>query len=506
MASPNVFPVVYGGEEETSLRYLHGQLIPQTTLGVVLQAYRNDPEVGIIATGPLNDGKMDSTGGGMYVDRDHLEIATPEYRRIRELRTRLQANEFIITGAVASYMRKTSSVKGVGINRRVIDNAGNTFGVHDNFGLVYNGEIDEFKQRHGPFMTAHFLTRSFVSGAGLVTDRRLYFAQKVTSLTVKPDTYGYISSLYRMVYDEGGARFESRSNDLNILAAAVETRLGSTAIALALTRTPQLARRFNWILPHVSGNPAAVAAQGNRMSLTPEGQVRPTKQLRRCVAFQRQMGETFAEHMSKYGDVPPELMAIAKGLVTYCDDMTHILNGDASIAVLGRRADWAAKFSLIIRRMQRDQERDPEGRRSLTDGHAQRDDLAYDFVQVVRGKEDAGQGQTGKAGITVEKLGYGYRIRDRIAGPDDPSLDDVLTASVNPPPDTRAAPRARVLRDYRVLAGATWRTLTLQNSSNNGRTLTLDLPDPTVNELTVGQERMLHIAAKRPAPKERVRA
>ncbi|HYH74564.1 MAG TPA: proteasome accessory factor PafA2 family protein [Candidatus Saccharimonadales bacterium] len=477
------YPFAYGIEEEISLRHLPGSDFSDQDLRDALNLYQlSNKDV-------FYTSRMDSTGGGLYIDRSHLELTTPEYATVNELTARAQSHEqkeiAIVTAFLKGQQQSERRNRVVGIHRRIVDTRGNTYGLHDNYGFLKTPQLLNIV---APIVSGHLATRSFVTGAGYVTPRSLLFAQKAQHVDAVMG-YEYNDTMFRTTSDEGGTRFETRCNDINISPWAIRIRIGSTAIALVLGRTPagdnlaRLARELLGTEQQWHKGPYRY----NQMHLKQDGSLRARRNLFRAIRYQMQMAETFlSSDMAKYGPEPPvELALIAHGLYDYCKDVIHVVTGDAPYTSLADRADWAAKVMLIDRRIERDKQDDPKMRRTRQDATAIKDDLAYDYIQV----------DNREPPVRV-RYGTGYLLRDKkhfFAGEIDPAV--VAQAGKTPPSNMRGALRAELLKNYDV-STASWRSAALINDTT-GNTITVSIDDPRTHTFSPDQLDCLARARRR---------
>jgi hypothetical protein len=498
-APENKFPVIWGGEEEGSWRYVtpdydSRRQVPRPELEAAVKAYRRDPKVGIQSWGTYNDGRLDTTGGGLYVDRDKIELVTPEVETADEYKDRIRGNEHKAPAVATSYLKANPGVKGIDINRRVADGRDNVWGNHDNLGYEFEGSKEMLYEEVDEFMVAHLLTRPFITGAGMVRTRRLHFAQKMIKVWKKSNEYGFTPSLYRGTRDEGLMRAEMRCSDINILEIPLDNRLGGTAIAMAIALTPPMREntRFQAVKKAIAERQQLQLSANafNTFRLSPDGKLLVADGVRLAMEFQRAQHELFLSDMAQHADVPQQYLYSAQRHIEYFDLFDRVVAGELDISALGKHSDWAAKFRLILRRITRDQKQGYE--RTLHDGQAQRDDLAYDIIRVVRGA----------SGIEVEKAGYGYQLRDRYAGDAKPTEEQLQAWAMEPPTTGRARLRAELIRDYHVTGGS-WGYLHIgnRNRSRHASDVRIYMHDPRRNTLDVPNQDRLDTHARRRAVK-----
>ncbi len=494
MTEVSPYPVVYGNEEEMSLRVRGAAEVSAEDLKAGLAIYRARQERNY---GVVSCDRQDSTGGGMYIDKFHPERCTPTYRSPAELATRIQSNEPFSEDLATIILQYGERVGAIGINRRNIDSDGNTFACHDNMG-VSNPDGPAVKAKIWATSVGHALTRGVIVGAGYNGDKGIYFAQKAQGLgAAKLDTYGYSNSAFRVVKDEGSTRVEYRSSDTNISWDSTVRRLGINGIALSVAQTPLTARlggHFSAMLQ----NPRDWALRLNRMPVNKYGEFVPSRAgaARRAVNFQLDLYEIFmSDAMAEFGPQPEELMAIARDAHHIGELTLGVLKRELSVDVLMRLGvDWAAKHKLTMARLRRDS-LDPEIEpRIYGDQRYRIDDLGYDYTEVRRDTEGA---------IEIAKFGLGYILRDGNPAKGRPpvfptsiSPEDVRTAGLTPPEDTRDGLRARLLSEY-VPVSCDWKTLRLAPASAGNDNIKIDMEDVLTTQLSREDEKLLRKAKKR---------
>ncbi len=485
LCAPSPYALCYGNEEEGSITRLERGALAESDFGAErlrsgLRAYRN------ANTDVVCFGEFDSAGRRLYIDGEHPEVATPECENTTGTAARIRNNEQVFAGIAAGLIKTDVSPRPAGrneegettlvVHRRVEDGKGHSIGCHDNYGLEYSDseEWDAYESQLHPILIGHLVTRSFVTGAGCIKGKHLLFAQKMQRIDCVTG-HARKSTLFDVRY--AARRIEVRCNDINISDWATRVRLGSTAIALAIARTP-LGKGFSDLdLPDLE-SVQRIAERFNTSPLEGDGTFNRRNDLEQAVDFQLKLAETFlSDQMEAYGARPKDLLWVAKELREYCLDMKRVMCGDAKFTILADRADWAAKGRVMLGRMRRDEAQDEAKRRKgetskrekryLGDEACRRDDLAYDSIFIT---------QNAKGRVTVNKAGYGYVLRDRKhAFRATISPQTVRRAATRPPQRTRAGLRSRILRNHK-LRSCFWDSISVETKEGN-KTISISLDD-----------------------------
>jgi len=480
-AQYSVYPVGYGNEEEGSWQHFPGEAFSEEEISAYLSLYRLEQQ----RQGTVYAEKLDTTGGGLYADGAHPELCTPECRDISYLVARMQSNEDRFADIVSTGLAVSPWPAKVIINRRVVDNSNpeppykpNSFGCHDSLGFhsPYTNNMD-LRKATRCMLVGHLLTRPFVTGAGYFrSPNNLFFSQKMyTVLDEGTDTTNNMH-WFPDLCEEETIRAEIRCSDVNISPWAAFERIACGGMAMAIGQTP-LKRQFeSFAIKHVPRLEAALNDY-NRMPLLPDGTLQATKELYESISFQMRMAETFlSDAMIRHAGPPPlELIRAAQELYYYCEDMLAVVNGEQPYTILCDRADWAAKTEMVFRRIKRDTKLGIY--RNLGDIRCQIDDIGYDLIKVT----STGRGGSDPRIITVQKNGYGYRLRDarhqfRMELPS----EEVAYAKDNPPNEGRAPLRVALLKKY-VVHNAHWGYLKLTGIV--GDSIDIPLPGIAANEL-----------------------
>lgn len=481
-----IFPVAYGNEEETGLMDdSSGSMDEPYMLAGDLQQYVPPEVQSSNSDNSLflrNSAKIYAGGSGSVQMPTNIERATQECARPSQLALAVQAGELLLVKTVENFAKTESLATGrtitARIQRRVVDGKGSRKGSHDNFALNH---VFPFKRMFGhngtvtPDVLAYGASQSVLDGAGYVSPYGMRFSQKVGGLS---SVYGYAygGSMFRMTTAEGNMRIETRHNDINLSPWQIQARIGGMALALALSQTP-LAHK----LPHMDADDVINQAKRmNRLNLNEDGTIESSPWLAKAIGIQQASVELVLSQLGLYVDeIPEELYWAAHARYSFCDDLKRVVKGDATVALLADRVDWAAKTSLILARMQSDK---AEGRpRSMTDMISRAADMRYDYREI--------QATDGK--LAKPKLGTGYKLRDKGKFQGRPySPRQIQTAYRHPIEGTRATLRAYLLEHYHVIKCG-WNYVVLHDESGSEYSPKFDLGEVSQTEFSEwDQERL----------------
>ena len=446
-----VFPVAFGNEEETGLiDNIQSFYDEPYKLAEDLVKYV-PPELIGYKDFLTNGFKLYAGGCADSSLATNIERATPECATPQELVTYIRASELLIKKVVENFVAVESGYDESTINsrihRRVVDSAGNRKGCHDNFGIDVE-EKDAFLLDSKLSLTNHLATRSFVTGAGHVKSKRLRYAQKINGLD-RVTGYGYFGSMYhlRRELNDTTARLEIRCNDVNISDWATLVRIGSTALVLAINKTPlasELAEDFY-------ESPINLAKHHNQLHVYNDLTLENRKIDYTAVDYQQRLAELSLDKLQLYIDeLPMEYYEIARELYEYCEDYKKVARKEATIEILADRADWAAKFVLLIKNIKADEKYGIN--RKITDTTSHAVDLRYDYIGIT-----AEDGE-----LQPTKYGLGYKLRDKGIFRKTITKQNVLKAYKQAPTSTRAHLRSSLLQQNRVKY-CDWNIVELEN-------------------------------------------
>lgn len=474
-------PHAMGNEEENGFLYtINGE----TSFEPVPSEY-----VGAVPSDAAGCGNYLRNGGKVYVTQ-HPEICTPECQYPREVTQYIRANEDITVDTASNFLQaigtdpdyEKSPDGSVRLQRRVIDGWGNRWGNHDNFGVGDNlAALFEERPAMRQKFFGHIVSRSFVTGAGHVTQQKLTYSQKVDGLEFVTK-YSNTGSIYRFEKTEG-MRLEVRCGDTNVSDWATWMRTGSMALAITVAQLPDTE---SFIGPD-EDNVLREASRSNVLHLQPDGSIQSTKALRRNIRFQQNLAEYALGTLPKYiGPLPPDYVDVATELLAFCQDMQAVTDGDAPIKSLADRADWAAKLAGIQRKTAAAKKDNKH--RTVLDKSAQALDMSYDCIEIQMNEGEVGE----------PTYGWGYRFRDagifRQTIPD----DEVHQAYDTGPATTRGGLRSEIFKSYHVKQATSWTELVLQQqpSSYSTQPLKIILKDVMQSKFTDANQKVLDKALK----------
>ena len=446
-----LFPVAYGNEEETGMMDdISGKMDEPYELAGNLERYvPKELQTAVEGTSLLflkNGSKIYPGGAAHCSDTTNIERATAECSTPSQLALAVHASELLMVRTVKNYLECVSGEQmsdtrvTARVQRRVVDGQGNRKGCHDNFG------IDTGMSLHAdglpPTFLAHVASRSLITGAGHVTNDGITFAQKIDGLE-SVARYGYVGSMFRVIQPDGTAplhgstrRLEVRCNDINISQWAIRMRLGGVALALAVAKTPAAKGLFETSYAEVIN----WAVRMNELRLNPDGTIRASKTLHKALDAQRKIADHGLQYLYRYTDeIPEEMEWTALETLSFCQDFKKVLTNEATIELLADRADWAAKLTHILKRLDRD--KNAGKTRELTDVYSRAADLQYDYI-----------GLSAVGGVLdTEVYGLGYRLRDKGHFRAHTKIADVEKLYHRAPTTTRAYLRGEILRHYPIV-------------------------------------------------------
>jgi Pup-ligase protein len=446
---------------------LDSEPVDADLLAVALEEYRiqqlQEHGVAYCGDGTQANPYFDSTGGTTYVDVELLERTTPECRSIDDIEDRIRAHEAFAIG-VAKILAKYLGAE-IDIHMRNASAYGDLSGSHDNYGVLGGTPTKIYGA-----MLGFLVTRSIISGAGLVTSGGMYFAQKMVDPYTLESIAGFMPThgLLEFKFDKHPARSakegewlaEVRSGDHNIARTALRHRIGMGKIALLLSTSPLRSQMSKFtdrylepLIPQVS--------KFNRIPLDASGRLVFDPSADLAAQNQINTSELFLDNLGLFTATPQreELRVIAQKNRDMSSRFRETLRGEADVDVLAGDLDWAAKLLVIRGQMTRDQRKGLE--RSLYDTRAQALDRRYDLISV---SPPPAEGATDPYKVV---FGWGYRMRDG-KGASVAVIARADAAAQTPPADTRAALRARLLKTGRVVL-CQWSMVEVSDGNDEAR-------------------------------------
>lgn len=457
---PELFPIAYGNEEETMM--MAGAVGASTKnfhpAYTFLGGFAYNLPTGVKTVS--NEAQVYTQAGGLFYRTGRggslFEGATPECSTPEEIAVAIQARERTMVHAVGQHITKSyknDEAQEVRIQRRTVDGIGNSAASHDSFEMRrpswmvrYFGSDARTNSAIRLALLSHASTRSFMTGAGYVNDKGMFFAQKPQTLT-HLEGYGYFSSVYRVTgAEDTGARFELRCNDDNISPWSIETRVGGTALVLTALQTELVGGISSRIPRMIRGNhnqKLMAFRLFNVAHLDGQGRLWANRFTHEAVDFQEWQFTLIGKHLSKYVELGGDYMEIVEEAIQYCHDFRKVAAGEAELSLLADRSDNAVKFQAVTRSVRRD--REVGMMRSTNDVKAQMKDMRYDVIRI----------SPGLGGAPRTEYGYGYKWRDSGRFRKTPSEKAVERAMYYPPTSTRAHVRGNLIRRGKI-GTTTW--------------------------------------------------
>ena len=376
-------------------------------------------------------------GARYYVDHAHPEYSTPECITPRELVVHDKAGERILERSLHEVVQAMPSAPRLSIYKNNSDGKGNSYGTHENYLMDRATPFGDIVRDLTPF----FVTRIVFTGAGKVgaeapwdeRDRAIY------QLTQRADFFetevGLETTLKRPIIntrDEPHAdperyrRLHVIVGDANLCEVSTFLKVGATAIVLKMIED-----RF---LPDLTiANPVQALHEISR-DITCTHEV-ALDDGRRVSAVQLQW--EYLEHAKKYVEREDDTLE-NRDVLDRWESVLSALEIDP--LSLHRELDWVAKHRVLQAYRDRDalEWNDPKLRAI---------DLQYHDV-----RRDKGLYYRLEAGGKVDRL---------------TTDDEVETAVMDPPVDTRAYFRGRCIEKYPdAIAAASWDSLIVDTGAD----------------------------------------
>lgn len=293
-------------------------------------------------------GNFSSNGCRFYTDcGNHLEYATPEDFLSGTAANEIAGERFVYNAL--SKAREDGYMHDFSLNKRVIDDEGNTWGHHENY-LVDRDKIS-FNAESLALLGLHLATINIFTGAGAVYTKRrgqLGFALAQKALDLSSDFVGDTTKNKPVVNlrdeplaSKRFARVHVTSGDANMSPWAIRMRLGTTSLILRLIENGYTLRHIRPEQPfHRVGLQVATDLTLQRtVTLTDYREVRP-------IDIQTELMLAAKEFVQKH-ELPPEEDIMLSEWERACDDMRK------DPAKLADRVEWMAKYQLIHRYQER---------------------------------------------------------------------------------------------------------------------------------------------------------
>lgn len=360
-----------------------------------------------------------SNGGEMYLDSVTLEYATPECRTPQEATLHERIGELIINDTVqrigrwrgvstpkaykrGGYLTVWGDTTAAPLLRET------SIGHHENYSsqstLMQMGQYDLERDPAFRFLNTFLVLRKLIDGTGMVAGDHF-------SITQKPRALNYLalesSTAHgkKKAFQQKEDRLEIRTGEGNKSDWVNSFKMGLTSLVLRLVEHEQIPREMNLYDPNfaitqIAQNPlsAVTLASGDRM---------------RGIDVLRNIVES-AYSLVKDSDEMPEYEQRAyKDFLQFYDDIHKINLRQNDVSSLSDRIDWAARYAFLIRTKE-------------YDGFFTTDNLKlvqYDLLWDQIGDRDIARKWFSKFGHTA------------------------LTATIAPPPPTRAQARIDLIRN-----------------------------------------------------------
>jgi len=399
---------------------------------------------------------LSGNGGSAYIDSDHLEINLPEHRRAADHALHVHAGFRVAQRARAAAQAKAPRGGRIEVLATVSDTR-KSWGAHLNVCVSRRlwSEMFGRKPHLAGLFASHLVTATLFTGQGQVgagNDRPACDYQ----LAQRPDFFetftGWQTMHQRPLLNQRDEAHAGKSLarmhviwfDNNLMPAANYLKAGTTQLVLAMLEA-------GWCDPALLlDDPLAAGWQVSRdLTLSQPLRLAARGKTATAVEVQTRFAEAAGEMVAsgELGDAVPGAAEIVKA---WLESLEMARRRD--VAALARRADWALKYLVLARQIGRRglSWRSPEVQ-ALSLRYASLDPEEGLFLQLAR----AGQ---------VEGM---------------PSEEEIDQAADNPPEDTRAYLRARLLRRHGdEVTDLDWDRVRFRSGGRYSAGVWLGLPDP----------------------------
>ena len=373
-------------------------------------------------------------GARYYVDHAHPEYSTPECLTPRQLVIHDKAGERILERSLDEVIRQMpESTPALSIYKNNSDGKGNSYGTHENYLMDRATPFGDIVRDLTPF----FVSRIIFTGAGKLGAEAQYDqrGKAIYQLTQRADFFetevGLETTLKRPIIntrDEPHAdperyrRLHVIIGDANMCEVSQFLKIGTTAIILKMIE--------DRALPDLSLSSPVSSLHAVSRDLTCHSVQIPLMDGRTLTALQLQW--EYLEHAKKYvereDDTPEnrEVMERWESVLTALESQPLSLH---------RELDWVAKYRMLTAYKERDD-------LDWSDARLHAIDLQYHDV-----RRDKGLYYRLAAADKVERL---------------VSEEDIQTAIMEPPHDTRAYFRGRCISRFPdAISAASWDSVIL---------------------------------------------
>lgn len=296
-------------------------------------------------------GNFLSNGSKLHVDvGSHLEYATPEDDSIMGTLANELAGEEIVYQLLQRMILQSkgpNKLHAFQLNKRVLDDGGNTWGYHENYGC--NANAVQIGEEELALVGLHLATRNFFAGAGAATSYGYVMSQKVQNLNIEYDlgSSGKSQPLLsgrKQPLAEGDVwtRVHVTSGDANMSPWATWMKLGTTSLVLRL-----LENGYNGEDLRLQKPMFYVAKEASRDLTGSKTFERVNGETIKPIEIQEALIEKVAEYASKH-DIPQEEKQVLDEWQRAHDDYKK------DPELLYDRVDWVVRKAVIDRHIDPD--------------------------------------------------------------------------------------------------------------------------------------------------------
>jgi proteasome accessory factor A len=424
---------IYGTEFEWPTSGVIGDADTETSIrfaGTLPLSKYIDPEISII-------NGMLSNGARFYLDLEHFEYATPEESTIAGAVLREFAGERIVMRALGRLVQNPASeLSSAYLRKRVIDDAGTTWGYHINL-LASAVDIEHVNDDTMHLLALHIATSQPIIGSGTVRgvgDRAYYsFGQKV--LDIKHDYNVGTMNTSKALINQRDESLSDRTKYRRIHLTSMDPHISPWAAEMTIGTCSLIVRAIE----QGFGDEIRVETDNSYGTLT--------RLAKRCA-----IDLTMSEPVYLDGGITTTALGVQEKLIEIVSRTSHT---DEEAAILEQwrqavadlqqnplllrdRSDAIARFSLI---------------RSLNVKRgASSNDMSTPFARAADGYYDrVFEIGTPRAPLDAQDpidsyfASYAHKLRTGIMKDRMPSEEQIETATYNPPTTTRALGRASAI-------------------------------------------------------------
>ncbi len=371
--------------------------------------------------------KVLANGGRLYVDGAHPEYSTPECTNARDLLRFERAGDLIAEKACAA-AKELKGGEGFILYRNNSDGKGNSYGYHENYLVDRALPFDTLMRYIIPF----FVTRLIFTGSGKVGSENRSSPVDF-QVSQRADFFETVVDLNTMVKrpiintrDEPHSdptkyrRFHVIVGDANMAELSTYLKVGTTVILLTMIEE-------GWSLPEIEiQDPVRAIKSVSRDIHLKESLLLTDGRRMTPIEIQREFYEAAVGYSEKH-----EMDEVSLDVIKRWGDVLDRLQRDPM--KLSRELDWVIKLDMMQKYMERKGCAWQDARIAMMD-------LQYHDVRSAHGLY-----------YSLERDGYVKRIL---------SDEEISTAEMTPPDDTRAYFRGACLKKFpREIYGASWSSI-----------------------------------------------